>query len=341
MEGLLQNVWYIIIGVALVAYVVLDGFDLGVGMLHPFARGDYERRVFLNSIGPVWDGNAIWLVIVGGGLFAGFPGVYATLFSGFYDLVMVFLCSLIFRAVAIEFRSKRPSVVWRSTWDYVFAIASLGIAFGAGVVLGNFIEGIPLDGEKNFTGSLFSFFTPYAILIGCLSVSLLMMHGSIYLVMKTEGDLQKKLQRWGMHTISLFFLFYFLSTCATLLYMPHMTDRYKELPWTFFLPALAFICFFMIPKLFFLHKVGLAFLFSCFGITLLVSLFGIGTYPYLVRSSIDSIHNSWTIENAASSRLTLQVLLTIVAIGVPLVIGYGCYIYKVFRGKVRIGPSSY
>ncbi len=339
--AVLEHLWYFIVGIALIAYVVLDGFDLGVGMLHIFTKKDEDRRIFLNAIGPVWDGNEVWLVIVGGALFAGFSGVYATLFSGFYDLAIVFLLALIFRAVAIEFRSKHTSIYWRSTWDYLFGIASFGIAFGAGIVLGNLIQGIPLDADKNFTGSLGMFFQPYPILIGCLAVALFFMHGAIYLVMKTEGELHDKLRNWAMRAIAVFFFFYFLATCATLIYMPYMTDKIRDMPWVGLLAVVAFLLFFSVPKLFSMGKDGSAFIASCVGIASLVGLFGVGTYPVLVRSTIDPIANSWTISNAAASTPTLKMLLLVVVIGVPFVIGYGIYIYRVFRGKVKIGPSSY
>ncbi len=337
----LEHLWYFIVGFSLIAYVVLDGFDLGVGMLHVFTKKDEEKRIFLNAIGPVWDGNEVWLVIFGGALFAGFSGVYATLFSGFYDLAMVFLLALIFRAVAIEFRSKHKSTYWRATWDYTFALASFGIAFGAGLTLGNLIQGIPLDVNKDFKGSLGMFFQPYPILIGFLAVALFLMHGAIYLVMKTEGELHDKIRKWAMRSIAVFFFFYFLATCATLIYMPYMTDKIREIPWVGLLAAVAFLLFFSIPKLFSKGRDGTAFIASCVGIASLVGLFGIGTYPVLVRSSIDPVAHSWTISNAAASAPTLKMLLLVVVIGVPFVLGYGIYIYRIFRGKVKIGPSSY
>ena len=340
-EYLFPNLWYFVVGFSLIAYVVLDGFDLGVGMLHIFTKKDEERRIFLNSIGPVWDGNEVWLVVFGGALFAGFPSAYASLFSGFYDLAMIFLAGLIFRAVAIEFRSKQESKKWRFFWDYVFAVASLGIAFGGGLVLGNLIEGVPLNAEHNFYGTMSLFLRSYPILVGFLSVSLFIMHGSIYLVMKTEGSLQERVCRWALRSMFAFSLLYFITTCATLIYFPYMADRIRMYPGVGILAILAFIFFFTIPRLFVQGKDGLAFLFSCFGIASLMGLFGVGTYPVLVRSSLDPLTNSLSLFNASSSLLTLKVLLFIVVIGVPMVIGYGIYIYRVFKGKVKVDQSSY
>ncbi len=338
---LLEHLWYFVIGFCVVAYTVLDGFDLGVGMLNFFVKKDEERRTFLNAIGPVWDGNEVWLVVLGGALFAGFPDVYASLFSGFYNLCMLLLAFLIFRAVAIEFRSKQPSMRWRHTWDYVFAFASLGIAFGVGLVLGNLIEGVPLNENKDFVVSFAQTFRPYSILVALTSVVLFTMHGTIYLAMKTEGDLHLKLRNWVQRSMIVFFVFYFLTTCATLIYMPFMAEKMKMYPWVFALPAIAFILFSVIPGLFARGKDGTAFLCSCFGIAGLIGLFGVGTYPVLVRSTINPESYSLTLFNSASSFLTLKVLLIIVLIGIPPVIGYGFYVYRIFRGKVKIGPMSY
>ncbi len=338
---LLEHLWYFVIALCMIAYTVLDGFDLGVGILNACVKKDEERRVFLNAIGPVWDGNEVWLVVLGGALFAGFPDVYAALFSGFYNLCMLFLAFLIFRAVAIEFRSKHSSTTWRHTWDYVFAFSSFGIAFGVGLVLGNLIEGVPLNEHKDFVASFTLTFRPYSILVALTSVALFVMHGTIYLTMKTEGDLHNKLRAWVKKSMVVFFVFYFLTTSATLIYMPFMAERMRQYPWIFLLPALAFILFSIIPGLFAKGRDGTAFLCSCFGIAGLIGLFGVGTYPFLVRSTDPLGENSLTLFNSASSPLTLKVLLVIVLIGVPLVLGYGFYIYRIFRGKVQIGPTSY
>jgi cytochrome bd ubiquinol oxidase subunit II len=340
-EYLLSHLWYFVVGFSLVAYVVLDGFDLGVGMLHLFVKKDEEKRLFLNAIGPVWDGNEVWLVVFGGALFAGFAPVYAAIFSGFYDLAMLFLAALIFRAVAIEFRSKEKSLKWRYTWDTVFGVASFSIAFGAGLVLGNIIQGIPLNADGDFIGTSSLFFSPYPILIGFLAAALFLMHGSIYLVMKTEGELHDRLRVWSKRCMMLFFLFYFMATCATLIYMPYMAERMRSIPWVSILPLMAFLFFFSVPRLFSKGKDGVAFIFSCLGIASLLGLVAVGTYPVMVRSSVETDLHSLTILNSCSSVLTLKVLLVIVMIGIPMVLGYGIYIYRVFRGKVKIGPSSY
>jgi cytochrome d ubiquinol oxidase subunit II len=337
----LALLWYLVIGVSVIFYVALDGFDLGVGILHPFAKKDEERRVFLNAIGPVWDGNEVWLVIVGGALFAGFPEVYATLFSGFYDLCMILLCGLIFRAVAIEFRSKKTSPRWRSTWDMVFSAASLMIGFGIGLAFGNLVEGLPLNEQGSFTGSALIYFRPYSLLIGVFTVSLLMMHGAIFLTMKTEGKLHQKLRIWTNRSILFFITCYALTTLITWIHVPHMVERITEFDWVLIAPVGALAAILSVPYLFSRGRDWWAFLSSCLCIILLFIVYGIGTYPNLVRSSINPEENSLTFVNSASSPLTLKVLLIIVAIGVPLVLAYGTMIYRIFRGKVKIGPSSY
>jgi cytochrome d ubiquinol oxidase subunit II len=338
---LLATLWYLVVGFSIIAYTILDGFDLGVGILHLFARGDQNRRIFLNAIGPVWDGNEVWLVIVGGALFAGFPEAYATLFSGFYNLCMILLAALIFRACAIEFRSKGSSTQWRNFWDVIFFLGSLLIAFGVGLALGSLVEGIPLDANHDFVKAEFNLWRPYPILLGWTSVALVTMHGAIYLTMKTEGGLQRDLQRWCKRAIALFIFFYVVTTCATLLYMPHMLDRMRELPFLFGVSLFALLAILNVPREMKRRKFFRAFLSSSGGIALLILLFGIGMFPDLIHSTIDPKNNSLTLMNAASSSLTLRVLLIIVAIGIPLVLMYMSYIYRTFRGKVRLTSSSY
>src|SRR5690606_39928220 len=170
----LNTTWFILIGALLTGYAILDGFDLGVGALHLLVKKDEERRTLINAIGPVWDGNEVWLVTGGGALFAAFPDVYATVFSGFYTAFMLLLFVLIFRAVAIEFRSKQEAKWWRQMWDVLFSLASIFIAFLMGVALGNIITGIPVGSDKEFMGSFFSLINPYTILVGITTVSLFM-----------------------------------------------------------------------------------------------------------------------------------------------------------------------
>jgi cytochrome d ubiquinol oxidase subunit II len=289
----------------------------------------------------VWDGNEVWLVIVGGALFAGFPDVYATLFSGFYNLCMLLLTGLIFRAVAIEFRSKRESKRWRMIWDAIFSSSSLLISFGLGVALGNLMEGIPLNENKDFVGSFALFFRPFPLLIGVFTVSLLMMHGSIYLAMKTEGALHQRLRMWAKRCIVFFIAIFALTTLVIWSLAPHVVARFKEEPWYLLVPLLALLAILNVPRMFVRNSDGWAFLSSCLCIALLFCVFGVGTFPNLVRSTIHPESKSLTFFNASASVLTLEVLLTIVAIGIPLVLAYGTIVYRVFRGKVKLSHMSY
>ncbi|MEL6276420.1 MAG: cytochrome d ubiquinol oxidase subunit II, partial [Bacteroidota bacterium] len=187
------TLWFLVIGALFSGYAILDGFDLGAGAWHLFLRKEKSRRIALNAVGPVWDGNEVWLVIGGGALFAGFPEVYATLFSAMYIPLMLFLAFLIFRAISIEFRSKEPMKWWRQTWDVLYSVSSITLALALGVVLGNVLQGMPLDSDFEFTGSWLSFINPYALLVGVTVLSLFMVHGAIYLALKTEGRLFAKI----------------------------------------------------------------------------------------------------------------------------------------------------
>ncbi|NGX53370.1 MAG: Cytochrome bd-I ubiquinol oxidase subunit 2 [Chlamydiae bacterium] len=341
-EYLLQLFWYIIIITAITFYGMLDGFDLGVGSMHLFTKKDEERRLFLNAISPFWDGNEVWLVIVVGASFAGFPYAYATLFSSFYIPMVALVFSLIFRAVAIEFRSKLPAAWWRKTWDGLFSIASIFIALVLGIILGNLIHGIPLNANHDYTGSvILTFLQPYSIIVGFLVLSLFMMHGSTFLVMKTEGELQQKLKRWVIPTILFFIIVYVATTIGTFVYEKHMIARLLERPYLFFLPLLNLVVIAAIPWMLKKERPGTAFLCSCANIAFLLILFALGTFPSLLRSSVDPAANSLTIFNSASSTTTLTVLAVIVAIGLPLVLAYGFIVYRVFRGKVKLDYGSY
>ncbi|MBI3211778.1 MAG: cytochrome d ubiquinol oxidase subunit II [Simkania negevensis] len=338
---ILKHFWYIVIGLSVILYAILDGFDLGVGILHLFVKTDLERRIFLNAIGPLWDGNEVWIVIIFGALFAGFPDAYASICSSFYTLMMILIFGVIFRAVAIEFRSKISSETWRDIWDFFFSIASLIIAFSIGILLGNLIQGIPIDQNGDFIGTFYSFFTPYPLLVGITSVTLFAMHGAVYLIMKTERELQAKLRKWVYPAILLFIVSYMVTTLATLVHMPHMIVMMKQVPVIFLVPAAAAISIAMTIRSTRKKKEGVAFMYSSLSIALLFSLFGVGTYPNLVRSTLSPEAYSITLHNAGASHLNLKVVTIVALIGVPLVLAYGFWIYKIFHGKVKIDTSSY
>ncbi|HEX5398453.1 MAG TPA: cytochrome d ubiquinol oxidase subunit II [Verrucomicrobiae bacterium] len=336
----LNTIWFFLVGILFTGYAVLDGFDLGIGALHLFTKDDNERRVFLNAIGPVWDGNEVWLVTGGGALFAAFPNVYATVFSGFYLAFILLLFALIFRAVAIEFRSKQPMKWWRQMWDIGFSAGSVLSALLIGVAMGNIAIGVPIDARGEFAGTFLGLLTPYPLLLGVTTVALFMMHGAIYGLLKTEGALHDKLRRWAMNTIIFFVICSAITTMVTLLYVPHMAAQVKDHPWLFSIVLANMLAIANIPREFYHGRDWRAFLSSCATMITLMALFGIDQYPNLVYSQPNP-ENSLTIINAASSQKTLGIMLIIACIGVPVVITYTACIYWIFRGKVKMDRMSY
>ncbi len=336
----LNTIWFGIIGILFTGYAILDGFDLGVGALHLFSKGDTERRTMLNAIGPVWDGNEVWLVTAGGALFAAFPEVYATAFSGFYLAFMLLLAALIFRAVAIEFRSKREGKIWRQGWDISFSAASILASLLIGIALGNIAWGIPLDSQHEFAGSFLGMIHPYSLLVGITTVALFMMHGSIYVVLKTEGNLQARARLWTRNGIIFFIIGYAFTTLFTLLYVPHMTDTIREHPALFIVPMITILAIANIPREIHHGRDFRAFLSSSLAVAALLALFGIGMYPFMIFSQ-PMPENSLTIYNAASSPDTLKIMLIIALIGMPMVLAYTISIYWIFRGKVKLEKTSY
>jgi cytochrome d ubiquinol oxidase subunit II len=280
----LNTIWFVLVGVLFTGYAMLDGFDLGIGALHLFTKKDEERRVLLNSIGPVWDGNEVWLVTGGGALFAAFPNVYATVFSGFYLAFYLLLAALIFRAVAIEFRSKQPMRWWRQMWDVSFSVGSILSALLIGVALGNLAWGIPIDANGEFAGTFLGLLKPYPLLVGVTTVALFMMHGAIYGAMKTEGALHDKLRGWAMNCNYFFRDLRHDHTMATLLYVPHITARVHDNPWLFSLVLANMLAIANIPREFHRGKDWLAFLSSCAAMITLMALFAIDQYPNMVFS---------------------------------------------------------
>jgi cytochrome d ubiquinol oxidase subunit II len=336
----LNLLWFVLLGILLAGYAILDGFDLGVGMLHLAARNEKERRIMINSIGPLWDGNEVWLVTFGGAMFAAFPNVYATVFSGFYIAFMMLLFALIFRAVSLEFRGKRNSQTWKRFWDYSFFGASFLATFLFGVATGNALMGIPIDAGGVFTGSFFDLIRPLPILVGLLTVSFAIMHGAIYLYLKTEGELQQLVHRWMWRGFGLTLICYMLTTIFTLTIVPHAISNFQQHRWTWMIVVLTVLAFANIPRAIFLGRPFYAFLSSSATILALVFLFSLTLFPNLVVSSSSPDFNL-TIYNAASSSKTLGIMTIIALIGMPFVLAYTAAIYWTFRGKVKLTEHSY
>jgi cytochrome bd ubiquinol oxidase subunit II len=338
----LQLTWFVLLGVLMAGYAILDGFDLGVGILHLFARNDTERRIFMGSIGPIWDGNEVWLVVFGGATFAAFPNAYAAAFSGFYLGFMLLLCCLIFRAVAMEFRSKRPSRLWRGSWDVAFSAASALATFLFGVVVGDCMQGLPLGADGDFTRPLYltDLLNPYSILTGLFAVSAFAMHGAIYLYLKTEGQLQARIKGWMWKTFFLFLAAYLVLSAWTLIAQPDSTASFARHPWLWAVPVLNVLAIANVPRAIYHGRPFDAFLSSAAAIAAFTLLFGAALFPNLIVSSEGAAY-SLTVSRAASGEKTLEIILAVAALGMPFVLAYTAAVYWVFRGKVKINPASY
>ena len=339
--GLDYNVWwFLVFGAVISGYAILDGFDLGAGALHLFLKKENSRRLAINAIAPVWDGNEVWLVIGGGALFAGFPVAYAAIFSAFYVPFMVFLVGLIWRGVAIEFRSKEPGAKWRMTWDFIYSFASTVIALSLGLMLGNVALGLPLNEQHEFTGNWLSFFNPFSVMVSVTTLALFMLHGAIYLAMKTENRLYTKLSLLAKSFTVFFVVAFGITTLYTLLYIPHLSDHIKSNPAYFILPLLMFLSIANIPRQLNKGKWRYAFISSSVTIATLLAMVALEVFPNLVYSTGDAV-NSITINNGASSPKTMKILLLIAAIGTPLVGIYTGFVFWTFKGKVKLDEMSY
>jgi cytochrome d ubiquinol oxidase subunit II len=337
----IHAIWFFLLGLLLAGYAVLDGFDLGVGILHLLSRTDHDRRLFINSIGPIWDGNEVWLIVFGGALFAAFPNAYASVFSGFYLPFMLLLFALIFRAVSIEFRSKMKSPAWRHVWDTGFFSSSFVAALLFGVAVGNGIVGIPLDAGGEFTGSFFDLLNPYALVSGLVAVALFAMHGALYLFLKLpEGEARERVKGWMWHTWGTFLVLYVLGTIYTLVAIPRTTANFGKFPWAAAVVVLNVLAVANIPRSVYRNRPVEAFISSSLTIMCLVTLFSIALWPNLVTAS-NNPANSLTVYNAASSQGTLWTMFTIVLLGMPFVLAYTAAVYWTFRGRVELGEHSY
>lgn len=333
--------WFLVVGGLFSGYAILDGFDFGAGAWHMFFKKNTSRETALKAIDPTWHGNEVWLVIGGGTLFAGFPVFYGTLFSAMYIPFILFLLFIIFRGISIKFRNMEDMPWWRRMWDWSYSISSIMLAFLLGVVLGNILRGMPLDNNFEYVGrGFFDFLNPFSILVGFTSLALFMMHGAIYLLLKTEGKLFDRIRvflNWGM---VFFIVTYIITTAYGILFLEHLLDVFLENKVLFVVPFLVFLSIANVPRLASKKNYGWSFIFTSITIALLLVIVAFELYPRLLLSNPKAA-NSITIYNAAASIKTLKIMMGFVAVGGPLVLLYSYFVYRTFWGKVKLDEHSY
>jgi len=328
----LTTIWFILIAVLWVGYLVLEGFDFGVGILLPvIGRNEPERRAMLRTIGPVWDGNEVWLIVAGGATFAAFPEWYATLFSGFYIALFAILVALIFRGIAVEYRNKRPGVAWRTRWDWVIAIGSFVPALLWGVAFANIVQGVPIDADKEFTGTFFTLLNPYALVGGATTLLLFVTHGAHFLALKTEGGVRDRANRIAVWVglAAAVAAVVFLGWTLALRGNPAAVA-------TAIVAALALVGGILANRV---RREGWAFLGTTVTIGLAVATLFVALFPDVMPSSTDPAY-SLTVTNASSTEYTLTIMTVVAVIFVPIVLVYQGWTYWVFRKRVTAPPAT-
>ena len=332
----LQTIWFLLIVVLFAGYTILDGFDFGVGMWHLFSRDDHDRRLQMNAIGPIWDGNEVWLLTGGGALFAAFPPVYAMFTSSLYLAIVLLTVALIFRAVALEFRSKIESRVWRRCFDVAFSLGSFVAPLLLGVALGNVVRGLPVDATGTYTGGFFNLLNPYALLMGVTGVVLLAMHGALFMACKTDGQLQQKMRSRALSCWGVFLVLLAAVAAYTALDASHIYKTAASQPvlvGLFLLIALAGIV--LVPLATRQGRNFPALVASSAVILGLFGVFGASMFPTFITTTVEGgvAMNAF---DHSSSQLTLTIMACVAAVGVPIVLAYTAAIYWVFRGKVEL-----
>lgn len=322
----LTTVWFCLIAVLWIGYFTLEGFDFGVGMLLPWmARNDRERRIMINTIGPVWDGNEVWVLTAGGATFAAFPEWYATLFSGFYLPLLLILLALIVRGLAFEYRHQRPEAAWHSWWDRAIIVGSYVPAFLWGVAFANIVRGVPIDQDKEFTGSLFTLLNPFGLLGGVVTLLLFLTHGAMFLALKTDGDIRYRARKVAVSSG----LLAAAAAVAFLVWTQFLTGN----GWSAVLFVLAALALVGGIATAYVGREGWAFIgtFAC--IALAVGGLFVGLFPDVMPSSTDAAY-SLTTTNAAATEYTLKIMTVVAAIFTPIVVGYQAWSYWVFRKRI-------
>lgn len=358
----LRVIWWALLGILLIGFAVMDGFDLGVAMWLPWlARTDIERRICINSIGPTWEGNQVWFILGGGAIFAAWPTLYAVSFSGFYLAMLLVLLALILRPVGFKYRSKSPNLMWRKTWDIALFIGGFVPALTFGVAIGNVLQGVPFHFDENmrsfYTGTLLQLFNPFGLFCGVTSVSMLAMHGAFFLGIKTDLKVHERALLAGkvcaFLTAVLFilgglWLYTGIEGYSLAQSIPHdgpsnpmyksvlrqshaWFNNYQLFPWTRFVP-ISGIVFSLLAALF---SKSLRFAFVCSGLAIsgIIATVGISMFPFILPSSSFPAH-SLMVWDSSSSELTLWIMLCATIIFLPFVLLYTTWVYRVLRGKV-------
>jgi cytochrome bd ubiquinol oxidase subunit II len=346
----METVWFILVALMLTAYVVLDGFDLGAGIINLLvARNHDERRLVLRAIGPVWDGNEVWLLAAGGALFFAFPLLYASSFSGFYLPLMMVLWLLMLRGVGVELRSHVNDPLWWSFFDFVFSVASLLLAIFFGAAIGNVVRGVPLNANGYFFEPLWTNFRVgsnpgildwYTVLTGLLALVTLTVHGAHYIALKTEGDLNKRSQRVALISWWVLLLLTLVSLIATLYVRPQVLDNFRLRPWGWIIPIGVIVSLPMMRIFTRREQYSAAFLSSTTYIAAMLGGAAFAIYPYLLPATTDPSF-SLTIYNAKTGAYSLSVGLVWWLFGMALAIAYFTFLYRSFSGKVRLDQEGY
>ena len=346
---MLETLWFCLVALMVAAYVVLDGYDLGAGIIHIFvAHSDEERRQVLQSIGPFWDGNEVWLLAGGGTLYFAFPALYAVSFSGFYLPLIMVLWLLMLRGISIEFRSHVESPVWRPLWDAVFGGASALLAIFFGAALGNVVRGVPLDASGFFFLPLWTNFGVsgalgildwYTVIIGVSAFATLMLHGALWVALKTEGPLEERCRRLALHAWWAVASLVVIITMLSFAVQPQLAASFAARPWGYIFPAAAVITLVLV-RLWTPRRTAHSFLASSAFIAMMLVSAAFGLYPYVLPSTIGP-QFGLTVTNAAAASYGLRIGLWWFVPGVALAIGYFFFTYRRFAGKVRSAQEGY
>jgi len=360
----LRVIWWLLVGILLIGFAIMDGHDMGVGTLLPFVgKSDVERRVAINTIAPHWDGNQVWFITAGGAIFAAWPFVYATAFSGFYWAMMIVLWALFFRPVGFDYRSKIEHPLWRSVWDWLIFVGSFVPPLIFGVAFGNLLEGVPFHFDQNlvstYDGSFWGLLNPFALLCGLVSSAMITLHGGVYLMHRTEGDIQRRTRQWvnllGVLVVVLFSVAglwvaygldgYSISSAInhagfsdpltkTVVRTPSgWLQNYSKCHWIIAFPLLGYAGMLGATWLARQGKTFLAFVCSASGLAGIIATAGVSMFPFIMPSSSDP-RSSLTVWDATSSHLTLFIMLIVALIFVPIILLYTRWAYAVMRGKV-------